>query len=320
MSKPEKAIDPFDLSKVAMASSLQWRAQESVSTIDATMRSNYDILRAKVAASLRPLIVVQFDFSGGTYNLLTQTGQITVQPVPKLFEQIKSICHCPLGVYTVLGAYLKEPQNRDWVAPLREFGLVVEKALDGLPNQEFPNDIRKWSETILLRSRDFITESVKAGAFTMDSFRQYSAAVFDSIHLNMKHAARVQVRAVVNLLCEWKALVGNDWRNLYAVVLTTWTIEEKNQHWLVLREMMDEEKLEERLYVVSLGSARENTVEVGVMNLAIIVQDKIAGHLVFGSSSPTAIRLNTDLATRNDLLSSAVEEIIDEVLREKGLK
>src|SRR5689334_18600247 len=105
MNSPERRtygkIDPFDLQKVAMASSLHWHFQESVSAIDVAMRNNYDILRGKVSASLRPVIVVQFDFAGGTYNLLTDDRLITVQPVPRMFEQIKSICHCPLGIYTI---------------------------------------------------------------------------------------------------------------------------------------------------------------------------------------------------------------------------
>jgi hypothetical protein len=312
-------IDPFDLEKVAMASSLQWRFQESVSAIDAGMRNNYDILRTKVSASLRPIIVVQFDFAGGTYNLLTNEGQITVQPVPRLFEQIKSICHCPLGIYTILAPYLTEPRNEDWIRPLNEFGQTIQKSLDCIEHSDFPRDVRSWSEQILVAAHDFVQETVKKRSFGADTFRDFTASVFDSIHQNMRHAASLQVKAVTDLLGEWKKLLGEEeWRNLYTVVLTTWTIEEKNQHWLVLRKLMDQQMLDQRLYVVSVGSARENTVDIGVMNLATIVQDKIAGDLVFGNATPEAERLNTDLATRNDLLSSSVEEIVGKIPTTRG--
>jgi len=318
MNNKRAEIDPFDLEKVAMSSSLRLRFQDSVSAIDVAMRSNYDILRAKVSLSLRPVIVVQFDFAGGTYNLLTDDRQITVQPVPRLFEQIKSMCHCPLGIYTILAPYLKEPRNQDWIPPLGEFRKAVEKALNGIPDSGFPPEVRKWSKTILAGARDFIATSLKAGSFTIEAYRRFTGSVFSSIHQNMRYAARIQVTAVVDLLLEWRKFLGKEWPNLYTVVLTTWTIEEKNQHWLVLRKLMDKKRLDQRLYVVSVGNAHENTVDVGLMNLAVIVQDKIAGHLVFGGGTPAKDRLNKDLATRNDLLSSSVEEIVDEILRSRG--
>jgi hypothetical protein len=313
------AIDPFDLSTVAMASSPRSRSTDRVTAVDVAMRNNYDILRAKVAVSLRPVIVVQFDFSGGTYNLVTRDRQLTVQPVPRLFEQIKSICHCPLGIYTVVAPYLNESSDPVWRAPLQDFGDVVRGALEGLGHLEFPEDVRSWSSTILESSDRFITECLTTRSFTMDLFRAYAESVFDSIRHNMMHAASLQVSAVVDLLLEWRNTLGPTWRDLYAAVLTTWTIEEKNQHWLVLRMLMDQEMLDERLYVINVGNARENTVDVALMNLAIIVQDKIAGHLVFGKRTPIARRLNVDLATRNDLLSSAVEKTIDEILCKKGV-
>ncbi len=281
------------------------------------MRTNYDILRAKVADSLRPVLVVQFDLCGGTYNLITKDMQITVRPVPAVFQQIKSICHCPLGIYTVLAPHLEDPSGQEWVSPLRQFGLVVNEALDGLEHLDLHRDVFNRSATILKESLSFILSSVKRKNFSMQSFRDYSDSVFDSIYMNMITAATVQTTAVVDLLLDWKKTLGPEWRNLYSAVLTTWTIEDKNQHWLVLRRMMDKGMLDERLYVINVGNARENTVDVALMNLAIIVQDKIAGRLVFGDRTPTQARLNIDLATRNDLLSSSVEKVIDEVLRER---
>lgn len=310
-------IDPFDFSSVAVASP-QWRSRERVYAIDAAMRTNYDILRAKVADSLRPVLVVQFDLCGGTYNLITKDMQITVRPVPPVFQQIKSICHCPLGIYTVLAPHLEDPSGQEWVSPLRQFGLVVNEALDGLKHLDLHRDVLSRSATILKESLSFILSSVKRKNFSMQSFRDYSDSIFEAVSMNMITAAQVQTTAVVDLLLDCKKPLGPEWRNLYSAVLTTWTIEDKNQHWLVLRRMMDKGMLDERLYVINVGNARENTVDVALMNLAIIVQDKIAGRLVFGDRTPTQARLNIDLATRNDLLSSSVEKVIDEVFRERG--
>src|SRR5436853_7042181 len=152
------AIDPFDLHRVAMTSSPLAMAQDRISAVDAAMRGNYDLLRAKVAASLRPVVVVQFDFSGGTYNLLTDSQQITIQPVPRTFEQIKSNCHCPLGIYTILAPYLEKPDIREWLEPLAAFRNTVNKALEAIAEAGFPDNVRAWSEAILSQSGDFISE------------------------------------------------------------------------------------------------------------------------------------------------------------------
>lgn len=310
----EIRIDPFDLQKVAMLSSARAVAQEHIFAIDTAMRANYDLLRAKVVMSIRPVIVVQFDFSGGTYNLLTNDRQITVQPVPRTFEQIKSICHAPLGIYTILAPYLNGPASLEWIKPLDDFRIVLARGLETLKATDLDPQVTAWCSTVLANSIKYIEASIRDKLFSVTTFQDYSKSVFEAIRLNMIHAAKIQVTAIVKLLLQWKKELGAEWENLYTVILTTWTIEEENQHWLVFRELMERSKLEQRLYVVSVGNASHNTVDVALMNLAIIVQDKIAGHLVFAHHSAAATTMNVNLASRSDLLSGSVRQVLKEIL------
>jgi hypothetical protein len=93
------SIDPHDLDLVAVGSDPATRARERLFAVDTAMRVNYDSLRARVAANLSPVIVIQPDLGGGSYTLIRQGRQTSVHPVAHLFQMVKSISHLPLGIY-----------------------------------------------------------------------------------------------------------------------------------------------------------------------------------------------------------------------------
>src|SRR5260370_22461592 len=122
------SIDPHDLYVVAMKASVRTRAMQSLFAIDDAMRTNYDALKALVANSVRPVIVVQNDLQGGTYTLLEKEQRTTIQPVPPVFQMVKSVSHTPLVIYSIIAPYLGADRTDVWMRPAEDFCTLLSNA------------------------------------------------------------------------------------------------------------------------------------------------------------------------------------------------
>ncbi|MES2445140.1 MAG: hypothetical protein V4574_20130 [Pseudomonadota bacterium] len=298
-------IDPHDLEMVAMLSTEGSRAIEAVFAIDDMMRANYDALRARVAEQLSPVIIVRPDLSGGAYTLVHDGTQTTVHPTSPQFQLAKSVCHTPLGLFSILAPYLDGPASGDWEAPLSAFRAVLAKALPALEECGLPDDAVAASQTILDGAIAFADTALSQGSFSIEDFQTYTRAVAGAIEQNMMLAAQTLVQGVQAQLSAWRDALGPAWKDLYVVILAIWTTERRNQHWVILNDMMDPETVGDHLITVSVGEQDEVTVPVALDNLARIVQDKVAAVMVF-SALPEEQRLQVALADPTDLLADDV--------------
>ncbi|WP_409415767.1 hypothetical protein [Flavobacterium sp. PS2] len=306
-AKSETRIDPHDLDMVAFNSNKKIRARNAVLAVDAAMQENYTILKSELIEHLSPVIVVQNDGQGGTFTLVYQGTQESVQPVPQLFQLVKSVSHTPLGIYVIIAPYLKEPHVKDWIKPLEKFKETLQEALKNLPDAELPFHAQESCKKVLEGGIRFIDDSVKADRFSIDSFEAFTASVQSDIQTNMSYAAKAQVDGVEELLIRWRNKLGpEEWRKTYGIVLAIWTTEYLNQNWLILNHMMDPTTVDSHLFTIGIASFAENTVPVALDNLARIVQDNIAAAMVFSEDSELA----DSLKGPQDLLSTAIEKII----------
>jgi hypothetical protein len=298
-------IDPHDLDLVSVASSPLIRAHERIFDIDTAMRRHYDALKARISVSLSPVLVVEPDLGGGSYTLIRQGRQTSIHPVAPLFQLLKSICHLPLGIYSILAPYLRDARTADWTADLAAFRDVATAALASLHESGLPPEAETASRDILSKGIAFMDGCVGQADFTMADFEAFSTTLHESILTNMDFAAGALVDGVETLLAEWREDMGEeDWSNLYAVILVIWTTEAQNQHYEILRRLMDQEKVEERLLVIGVGEQEPDMLGVALDNLARIVQDNVAAGLIL----PTDEELAKTLAGTKDLLADAVDK------------
>lgn len=304
-------IDPHDLEMVAVGSNPVNQARGALYAVDAAMRANYDILRARVMDNLSPVIVVQYDGQGGTYTLVHEGKQETVQPVPPLFQLMKSICHTPLGVYSIIAPYLKNSRTQEWVAPLKAFREVIANGLQHLGAADLPEKAVEASREIFTGALHFIDDSLLEGSFSIDTYEKFTGKVQKAIHTNMKFAAEAQVSGVQSLLQRWREQLGPvQWKKLYAVVMAIWTTEVRNQNWVILKYMMDPETVDSHLITISTAEPAENTVPVALDNLARIVQDNVASAMIFPKPSKWDEQRANALKGPEDLLSDTIEKMI----------
>jgi hypothetical protein len=299
-------IDPHDLGMVAMRSDPRTRAMLDVFSVDDTMRANYDALRAQVIEQLSPVIVIQPDLSGGTYTLIANGAQRSAHPASPVFQLAKSVCHSPLGLFSILAPYLKGPATAEWAAPLTAFRGVLATGRDALADCGLPEEGVLASREILTASIQFADAALAAGTFSIEQFEDFTRGVHVAIETNMRLAAEDLVAGVERQLSEWRDALGPEaWRELYVVILAIWTTQVRNQHWVILNRMMDPANVDDHLITLSVGETSEVTIPEALDNLARIVQDKIAAVMVF--SAPEDARLQVALADPTDLLADAVE-------------
>jgi hypothetical protein len=303
-------VDPHDLYVVAMKASVKTRAMQSLFAIDDAMRTNYDALKALVANSVRPVIVVQNDLQGGTYTLLESEQRTTIQPVPPIFQMVKSVSHTPLGIYSIIAPYLGADRTDVWKQPAENFCMLLSNAERLLACAGLTGPARKACEEIITSSIKFITSVVAKQRVTVEDFKRYSAPLEPAIAENLTLAGEVQVKSIRSLLNRWKEKLGVDWKDLYAVVLVIWTTEVNNQHYLILKTEMDPLRVEDHLIILGTASMPDDTVDVALENLGQIVQDNIAAALVFSNPDELDTELGTSLKGPEDLLSWAVKKAL----------
>lgn len=300
-------IDPHDLDLVSVESDPAARARERLFDVDTAMRGNYDSLRAKVAAKLSPVIVIQPDLGGGSYTLVLDGVQTTTYPVAHLFQMVKSISHIPLGIYAVLAPYLKGSRTTDWASPLASFREVVAVALGSLDQAQLPPRAEEACREIASKSIAFMDRCLEQDDFTLGGFEQFTRGVHGLILVNMSFAAEALVSGIESSLDEWRAQMGEQaWRDLYVVILAIWTTESQNQHYEILKRVMYRKTMAERLIVIAVGEQEPDMLGVALDNLARIVQDNVAAGMIL----PTDADLARTLAGTKDLLADSVDRVM----------
>jgi hypothetical protein len=108
----------------------------------------------------------------------------------------------------------------------------------------------------------------------------------------MNFAAQALVDGVEKQLAAWREEMGERaWKDLCAVILVIWTTEAQNQHHEILRRLMHQKTVEERLLAIGVGEQEADMVAVALDNLARIVQDNVAAGLILPTDSELAERL-----------------------------
>ncbi|MCL3994380.1 hypothetical protein [Streptomyces lavenduligriseus] len=307
-------------------------ARDAIRNVNAGMRANYASLKAELIKHLSPVVVVQNNAVGGRFTLINNGVQVeTVDPVPEYFELAKSIAHVPLGIYSVIAAYLsdqvpnipnadridphdldmvafKTPGDKGWITPLNSFRTTLNSAYTKLPTANLPLDLENSCTTILSEAMKFIDTIVKAQSFDMVAYNRFAATVYPSIRVNMTFAATAQITGIETLMKRWRTLLGEAaWSDLYVTVLSIWTTSDLNQASIIIRRTMNQAKVDTHLIDLPTVETPSDPIAVALDNLARIVQDNVAAEMVFN----TDLKVADALKGKEDLLS-------DEILKQVG--
>lgn len=298
-----EVIDPHDLDMTAYRSSALVRGRNAIIRIDEDMRRNYATLKSELINQLSPVIVVNNDAKGGEYTLIFNGEKEKIHPIPVVFELAKSIAHIPLGIYSIIAPYLRGSDTSEWKSGLSEFSNSLQAANHRLRDVCLPNGLELSCRKIIEAGIQYINTSINSGKLSIQTFRNFSASISESIHNNMWFAANAQISGVRQLLTRWQNKIGcKEWENLYVVVLSMWTTSVMNQNSIIIREFMDAKRVDTHLIDIPTAQTPEDYLYVALDNLARIVQDNVAAEMIF----PADQNLADALKGTQDLLSDMI--------------
>lgn len=307
-------------------------ARERILKTDLEMRAVYKALKDRVQVHLGPFIVVANGPEGGTYWLVEDNTVVEeVTPIDPIFQLAKSVAHIPLGTFSILAPFLSPelpehhviagdidandlkvvasegPTSGAWIEPILAWQRTVHATRDALRYAGLPEDLRRASTRICYAASEFIDVATQSGRFSMKQFEDFTGAIFGDISTNMYWAAKVQIEAVAELMTRWKARLGSQWRDVYVLVYSMWTTSVLNQNTIIIRHFLDPDRVNSHLLdIIADQLPVTDPVSVASENLARIVQDNLAGEMVFPTSQTTADALEG----KEDLLAQEILRLL----------
>jgi hypothetical protein len=288
------------------------QAHTMIVACDTEMRSNYQSNHITIGRAVFPLLYSEFTPEGGRYTLLVNdSARFSASPTPPIYEEVKSIAHIPLGVWSIVSRYFAAPGTGQWVEPLERFGRTISAALSHLSEASMPKEIETDCRALIDGSLAFIRRSAAQKSVTIEDFEEAFHALSPEVIRLQTVAAATQVHACLETLNEWKKLLGDAaWSRLYAVVSAQWTLSTENVHQVIIGHTMSNEQAQENILVTSrpLASIEEARALVGR-----VVGDRVmAGH-VLSTSTEMGREDICSLSTSRDLISQAAEKILAEI-------
>ncbi len=291
------------------------QAEQCVLDIDSAMRASYAPNIYNIGRNIFPILYAESTFDGGRYTLVRDAHtSYAYQNVAPVYDQVKAICHIPLGIFSIVSAYFEYPVNRQWQPALQDYLGKIQLVRDNLDRLLAVGFTRSACRDILDRSLTYMQTVMGGGTLSADTFATYARALTDAIAFCQGQAATDQVDVMTGVLNGWKAMLGEDeWDRMYVVVSAIWTLSQESAHELIIKATMKPALRETHVIV----SEAVPTLDDAKTLLGRIVGDRIMSELVFNPDGGEAAKQNIySLSTRRDLLSQAIETIVGDVASE----
>jgi hypothetical protein len=278
-------------------------AAKRLYNLDDTMMANYADTQRLVGQSQSPVILAMFNRVGGKYVLIRNGNVEAVEPVPALYQQIKSVSHTIVGIFEIVSSYFANPEVENWRPKLTEYNKMLKEALATLGDVGMPPEVEKHCRAILEGGIKFTDEALKKGTFSSEGYSAYAKSVWPATAKNVELAGKLQVDHFEALITKWRKEMGEEeWSRLYAVVNTAWAMRRENVHFQILAQMMGRDAVNDRLIIAE--SIQDPTQDDLIMLLGRVINDRDLAVHVFGKK----------LEYRMDV------ELMGEAAREETLK
>jgi hypothetical protein len=259
-------------------------AEKNVLALDTSMMDIYDGSLAQYKQTMReqvPIILALFSEGGGRMILYRPGHEpLVADPVPIVYQLVKSVSHSSMAVYQIVAPYMGNPSDKSWHGPMQVFRTRCQTALESLNGLSLGDDDRALLETILTRNLAFMDECLKSGTFTTEQVEQYARGCARYFGKTIGIAARVQVTHWMDVLAGWKTMLGKEWEHTYAASNSIYVTRQNNILFSVLVQFMGEEAIGNRLLLfetTEFTTTPEKMLDV----IGRIVSDRALGQIFF---------------------------------------
>ena len=254
--------------------------------LNAMMFELYDdtskIFRRNLLAQ-HPVILGLFTGAGGRF-ILYRPGMapIDAPPVPIIYQLMKSISHSTMALAEVVMPYLDSPNDRTWRGPLAAYRSRMQSALDNFDATPMRDDWRPTNRAILQNNIAFMDECLANNTISTDALQAFAKKQGPLLKENIAWAAQTQVGHWMNVIAEWKQMLGADWEKTYAASNTIYVARQNNILFSVLAQYFGPEAINDRLVLIETISFTTTPDEM-LEALTRIIADRPVGQLFFGN-------------------------------------
>ena len=261
-------------------------ARKDVLALNTMMFQLYDtsgaIFRRNLMAK-HPIILGLFSGAGGRFILYRPGMQpLEAPPVPITYQLMKSVGHSTMALSEVVMPYLENPGDTSWRGSLLAYRSEMQWALNGLKSADVLGDWQENSKLILQNNIDFMDDCAEKGVITIEAFQDFAKKQAPLLKKNIAWAAQTQVEHWMDVIGEWKKVLGSDWDKTYAASNTIYVARQNNVLFSVLAQYFGPDAINSRLVLIetiSFTTTPEDMLEA----LTRIVADRSVGAAFFGN-------------------------------------
>ncbi len=233
--------------------------------------------------SSHPVILGLFSGAGGRF-ILYRPGQAPLEApsVPIQYQLMKSVGHSTMALGEIVVPYINSPDDHSWRGSMASYRAQMQAALDGIDATALQDDWKPNSRAILQNNIDFMDECLKTNKITPEAVEAFAKKQAPLLKKNIAWAAQTQVHHWMDVIGQWKQMLGADWDKTYAASNTIYVARQNNILFSVLAQYFGPEAINDRLMLietVSFTATPEDMLEL-VMR---IVADRSVGAAFFGN-------------------------------------
>ncbi len=233
--------------------------------------------------SKHPVILGLFSGAGGRF-ILYRPGQppLEAPQVSPVYQLLKSVGHSTMAVSQVVAPYIDNPADPSWRAPLLSYRSRMQSALDGLDAASIPPEWRDAVRTILRSNIEFMDDCAAKGVIQFAALEAFGKNQAPHLKRIIAWAAQTQVAHWMNVIGDWKKMLGSDWDKAYAASNTIYVARQNNILFSVLAQYFGAEAINDRLMLIETISFTTTPADM-LQSLTRIIADRSVGALFFGN-------------------------------------
>jgi hypothetical protein len=261
-------------------------ATSTVITLNDSMFGIYEAALMQYRRNLlaqHPIVLGLFSTEGGRFTLYRPGSPPLEAPlVPPSYQVLKAISHSSLVLFELVGPYFNDVSNPSWVAPMVSYLAQTHAAIQSLDAVELAGDVRANARIVLEKNAAYMQTCLEKRTFSYEGFATFANDVARELRNNVRWAAGIQVGHWMNVVAEWKALLGDAWSRTYAASNTLYVTRQNNVLYGVLAQFFEPDAINDRLFMFeTAGFATAN--DDMLMMLTRIISDRAAGEVFFGN-------------------------------------
>ncbi len=259
---------------------------KNVLQLNASMFELYDAsgkIFQKNFLATHPVILGLFTGAGGRF-ILYRPGQppLEAPSVPLVYQLMKSVGHSTMALAEIVMPFVTSPNDSAWRGPMAAYRTRMQTALDTLDAAPIQDDWKPTSRSILQNNIAFMDECLSKNVITLEAVQAFAKKQGPLLRGNIAWAAETQVKHWMNVIAEWKQMLGADWDKTYAASNTIYVARQNNVLYSVLAQYFGPEAINDRLILIETISFTTTPDEM-LEALTRIVADRPVGLLFFGN-------------------------------------